>query len=360
MNRCFLLSSILIILLQVSSCKKDSQPAQQIHAQQNNTSLEKGLMDFSINGELLAASVDTIANIITVIVPDSINQHALTVNVTLASEVTAVLNNISINSSAVYDFTKPVMLTVTSANKQRSTSFTIAIETEMQYIGIDGTLIAKKSLNKNYNYYFDQMDGSEYQSINCAPTVATMAIKWADPTFTGTPAYARSQIPLGGQLWESTDIKIYLNENNVNTAVDTLKNIDSLVKTNIDNNQLIVFCLYIGIVPLNDISWQHVSRFYYATGDAVHCILVKGYLQTSKTFYLEVYDPLSNNEYYTGLDYDQIKGKDRYYRDSDVYVGAKYFEGTVIVAATKGQKVMAAAHQLNTNIANKPKHLMAK
>ncbi|MGZ3767689.1 MAG: hypothetical protein ACXVA2_23700, partial [Mucilaginibacter sp.] len=56
--------------------------------------------------------------------------------------------------------------------------------------GLGSTLTAEKSLNKTYDYYFDHFDGSQYQTVNCGPTVTTMAIKWADSTFLKKPVDA--------------------------------------------------------------------------------------------------------------------------------------------------------------------------
>ena len=341
MKNKFYLFIVFFSLYLVSSCKKDSQPQEQKRVIQQSHSLEGGLKDFSISGELLAANIDTITNTITAIIPDSANQHKLTISLEVAAGVTATINNASIGNSSVADFTQPVVLTVSSSDKQRSTSFKITIEIESVYIGFDGPVLAAKSLNKNYNFYFDQMDGSSFQSVNCGPAAGAMAVKWADPAFTGSPADARAEILPQGEQWTLTDIKIYIQQKHIDAVSMPLGNIDSLVKTNIDNNQPVIFLINIWGIPYNPISYQHVSKFYQS-GDDGHFILVKGYKQTATTFYLEVYDPFSNGERYTGLDYGQIKGQDRYYIDKDVYHAAEEIEPNFLVVAPKGKKIMAS------------------
>jgi hypothetical protein len=325
---------VIVAFVDLLSCKKDSQTQPQKQLQTQTHSLEKGLLNFSVNGELLAADIDTIANIITVIVPDSLNQHQLTASITVANLVIATINNATVGINITCDFTKPVTLTVSSADKSRSTSFQVIVKTKSQYIGFDGPIIAEKSLNKSYNYYFDQMDGSVFQSVNCGPAVGAMAVKWADSTFAGTPAEARSAILPQGQLWTLTHIKIYFYENHINAAIEPLTNIDSLVKVNIDNNRLVIFLINIWGIPYNFIPYQHISKFYQS-GDNGHFILVKGYKQVGSTFYLEVYDPYSDGEYYSGPDYKQIKGKDRYYIDKDVNHAAEEIEPNVLIVAGK-------------------------
>ena len=171
-NKAYLL--VAFICLVASSCKKDA-PKQQIQAEQIQA-LEAGLIHFSINGELLGANIDTVLNTITAIIPAALNKQSLTVNFSVASQVTAALNKVAVSSGTIVDFSIPVVLTVTSADRKRTTSFVVNIITDQEYIGLTGTLIAGKSLNKNYLFYLDQFDGSTWQAINCGPTVTTMAL----------------------------------------------------------------------------------------------------------------------------------------------------------------------------------------
>ena len=330
------------------SCKKDTAPVKQ--AQQVRYDLEKGLVDFSINGELQAATIDTVANTITVALPDSADQHRLSVKLALANGFSAKLNTTAAGSAISYDFTQPVSLTLSSSNSTQSLSFKIIIETETQLFGLYGTVIAHKSLNKAYNFYYDQFDGSTYQAINCGPTVTTMGIKWADSTFTGTPRFARSLIRPQGGWWFTGDVQNYLSQNGISNNVDTLTNIDSLVKTNIDHNNLVILCLDMYYVPQNLIESQHTQKFY-GTGSVGwgHFLLVKGYMQLSVGFYLEIYDPYSDGIHYPGFDNTQIKGRDRYYLADDIQLSAKIWWPYIITLAQKGKKVSNSANlQLNS------------
>ena len=344
---------LMLCLTVLAACKKNSPPPQ---VQQLGNNLEKGLVNFSINGELQAATIDTVANTITIAVPDSLNQHSLTANISLANGISGKLNNSAAGATMTFDFTKPVVLTISASNGQHSLTFTIYVENETQFIGLGGSIVAQKSLNKTYNFYFDQFDGSQYQAINCGPTVTTMAIKWADSTFTKTPAYARSVIRAQGGWWFTGDVQSYLLQNGINNAVDTLKNIDSLVKTNIDHNNLIILCLDMFYVPQNPVAYQHTQKFYEAnTVGWGHFLLVKGYKQLSTGFYLEIYDPYSDGEHYPGFDYAQIKGRDRYYADENIKQSAGIWWPYVITLAPKGKQVTnSAKFQLNSVVAHKP------
>jgi hypothetical protein len=322
---------------------KKTQPGpaqlQQVH------SLETGLIKFTINWELLYPSIDTVFNTITVTIPDSVSEHNLTANFTLASQVSATVNSSSVNNSFVYDFSKPVNFTVTSADKKRSTTFQVIAQTELRYFGFTGNISSAKSLNKDYNFYFDQIDGSTFGSVNCGPAASVIAIKWADSTFTKTPSYARSQLlPQGGD-WSTGDVQIYLNSNGISNTIDTLRNLDSLVKATINNNQLIILCLDMWAVPQNMIDYQYVQKFGASLSiPDGHFLLVKGYKQfDDNTFYLEVYDPYSNGERYSGLDNGQLKGIDRCYQSDYIQSGTGSWWPYAIIIASKGRQVIASA-----------------
>ncbi len=167
-----------VCLILAFSCKKDSAPPTQ---PQQNGSLENGLLNLSVNGQLINAVIDTTHNTILVTVPSSFNQHTLTVNFTLANQVTATINNTTVNSGAVLDLSSTVVFKV--ANSNRSTSFKLSAQNEWGYFGLPGTIVAQNSLNRDYDFYFDQMDGSTFASVNCGPASTTMAIKWADSSF---------------------------------------------------------------------------------------------------------------------------------------------------------------------------------
>jgi len=328
---------LFVCLLQILSCKKESKPAvQQIQ------SFEAGLLSFSINGQLLPAIIDTIHNTIAVVMADTAKQQNLTANFTLANQASANADNVAVHNSFVYTFNRQVDFTVTSSDKKRSTTFQVFAETELQYWGVSGSILAEKSLNKHYGFYFDQFDGSPFQSINCGPTVSTMAIKWVDSTFSKTPAYARTQREPQGGWWTTGDVQAYLTENRLNTAVDTVINLDSLVKKSIDNNNLVILCLDMYYVPMDPQDFMHIEKFYSAsTLGWGHFLLVKGYKQTNiDTFYLEIYDPYTANQRYTtALDNTQLKGKDRYYLSDNIAVAVNKWWPYAIIAGPGGQKI---------------------
>ncbi len=339
---CLLLLSL--CLIQVLSCKKDSN---------QNINYSGGLLSFSINGELIDANIDTVLSTITVTLPHTLDLHNLTTTFKLTGHVSAIANNVHVSSGALIDFSKSADFKVISDDKKFSRSFTVIIQSDLVYFGLTGNIVAEKSLDKSYDFYRDQFDGSTYQGINCGPTVSTMAIKWADSTFTASPAGARLAIPENGGWWYTTDVQNYLQGNGINSAVVSLSNLDSLVKTSIDNNNLIVLCLDMSYVPYDGVDYQHVQKFYPTQGTGWgHFLLVKGYKQTSTNFYLEIYDPYSDLTIYKDLLVQQLKGKNRYYMDGGIKAATDVWWKYAIVVAPKGQQVVTS-NRLQVNSTEK-------
>lgn len=333
-------------LIQIYSCKKDSKPV--VNAPQNQ-SLEQGLINFSVNGQLVAANIDTTHNIITVVVPRTASMQSLTVNFTLAGQVSATINNSAASSGTTIDFTKPVVLKVMSSDQKRSASFQVVAETDLQYMGITGNIIAEKSLNKDYAFYFDQFDGSQYQGINCGPTSTTMAIKWADSTFTGLPADARNAIPEGGGWWYTGDVQQYLRLHGINSATDTLDDVATVVKNAIDNNDVVILCLDMYNVPQVSFDYMHIQKFYFTASQGWgHFMLIKGYKKTDTNFYLEAYDPYSDHETYASLTPDQLMGQDRYYIDYSIKLATEGWWPYAIIVAPKGKTITSSRLTINS------------
>ena len=176
-----------------------------------------------------------------------------------------------------------------------------------------------------------------------------MAIRWADSTFSGTPAQARKLIPEKGGWWLTTDITEYLTSNNLNTAIVSFTpgNADSIVKNSIDNNYVDILCLDMYYVKYNSNIIQHTNKFYQTQlPNWGHFLLIKGYKQVDNKLYYEIYDPYTDHESYTnGLP----MGKDRYYIDTTITAATSVWWNYPIVVAPKGKLVSLSTNGLQTN-----------
>ena len=338
MKKIYLL--LIVQALFAVSCKKDSPPQTQLV---QIYPLTNGILNLSVNGQLMDTQIDTVANTITAVIPDISDIHHLIINFSLASQVNAAINNTNTNSGSTIDVSNPIYLTVTSADKKRSSQFQLIIKKELDYFGLTGNIITEKSLIKNYGFYFDQFDGSASAGVNCGPAVSTMAIKWADSAFTKTPVDARNLYKPAGGWWTTQNVDDYLHFYGLNYKIDTLSNLESFVKTNIDKNNVIILCLDMYYVTYNSVSYQHVNKFYATSGpNWGHFLLVKGYKQTAGTFYLEIYDPYSSAVHYPTINTKVFEGQDRYYSSADIKKATDTWWPYGIIIAPKGQKVTAS------------------
>lgn len=335
---------IVVCLANITACKKgdNGQATTQTIAQKNE------LLNFAVNGQLYNAFIIPATKNILVVVPHTLNKSALTFSFTLSDLAKANINNTALLSGAnIVNCTLPVTLTITSGDKTLTTNWTITVQNDYEYNGLGGAVAAEKSQNKFYDYYIDQWDASIYQAINCGPTVTTMAIKWADSAFTGTPVIARNLIRPTGGWWYTTDIQYYLNLNGINNATIALPNTDALIKQLIDKGNLVILCLDMFYVNYNANTSEHTDKFYVTTAkDWGHFLLVKGYKQIDGKFYLEIYDPYSNHVSYS-LD-NALKGKDRYYLSTSIKPGTDIWWPYCIVVAPKGKAVALTGYNGNT------------
>src|SRR5581483_5302551 len=228
-----------------------------------------------------------------------------------------------------------VLLQILACKKEAKTTLGINGSIWEAY-GLGSNLVAGKSLNKSYNYYYDQFDGSQYQYINCGPTVATMAIKWADSAFSKKPVDARNIIPENGDWWYTSDITNYLEQNKIRNATVsfTSANADNVITQSIDNNNLVILCLDMYYASYNPVTTQHTNKFYETNAPRWgHFLLVKGYKRVDNNLYYEIYDPYTDHETYSD---NTPKGKDRYYLNSTITAATDVWWKYAIVVAPKG------------------------
>ena len=163
---------------------------------------------------------------------------------------------------------------------------------------------------KTYNWYMDQRYTGSHSGVNCGPTSVTMSIKWANGAFNKTPENAREKYRPGGGWWYTNDITNYLDFYNINNYTFRVDGDSRLIKQEIDDGKILIFCIDASKLNYNSNNNQHVDSFYKnVTG---HFIVGKGYTVIDGVLYIEVYDPNSWGSKYSGS--SQLKGKNRYLR----------------------------------------------
>jgi hypothetical protein len=167
-----------------------------------------------------------------------------------------------------------------------------------------------------------------------------MAIKWSDSTFSGTPELARETYRSEGGWWFTTTVDSCLNDNSIPHATiplaDDAAQTQQILSRQLDSNHIIILCIdmyYISNPPAN-VNY-HVDKFYNtaATGWG-HFFVIKGYKQMDGEFYFQIYDPYSFGVTYTDA---SLKGRNRFYRYSDVFGASHPWWNYAIVVGKKGQ-----------------------
>jgi len=298
----FLVVSTIILLAALSSCQKDENIAV------SGVSITKS--EFSLlvgHTEALTAIVVPIDATDPSVIWTTSNSAVATVStggfvtfVTAVGEGNATITAISRSSN----FEATCSVIVIKATKPH------------QLWGLGINLTYDHSNNVNYEWYIDQATTGVHRNMNCGPACATMVCKWANPDFTKTAEEARNAYPDVGPGWTYSTVENYLMDNEiVYTSVGWLYNAND-IKNILDSG-------HIGIMGLNmfDVSmatgnpeWRK-DRFYSASPGMGHFIVIKGYKIVDEITWFEVYDPWS---YYARYDDGSLKGRDRYYKGSEL------------------------------------------
>lgn len=317
------------VLAQLCSCQKDEGLV---------VDLKSKPFEFGINGALYPAIKDEHTKSLEIIIPQDSNKAALSAYFSGSGQA-GLLNNLPIsNQKQTGNFTGPVQLTVKANDGAPGTNWTIHVKSESEALGLGSVINESKSLNKNYDFYYDQGNTGTFSGVNCGPAVATMAAKWANENFSKTVVEARAAFKPKGGGWETSDVLDYLNDAGANTQLTSLINFNKNIKNAIDKNYLVILCLDMFFVKYNGNAKQQTDKFYQSVKEGTgHYILVKGYKVVDGKLYLEVYDPSSNGAKNTLT--GQLKGQNRYYSADQIKTATEKWWNYAIVVADKGNKV---------------------
>ena len=240
---------------------------------------------------------------------------------TTSSKITIINGHHSIakfnNPFLSTDETVKIVLTVSDGELQDTANVSVDIKglSKLELWGLGINLQVETSNNKNYEWYYDQLNSGTYAGENCGPTAVTMAIKWFNESFALNPVDARNTYLQSGGWWYTSDIINYLNDKGVYNKTITLDNIGRL-REQIDLGNIAILCLDMYYITYTNNTNYHINKFYMTSNTGWgHFIVIKGYKVVDSRTYYEVYDPYSMGQTYS--DYS-MKGKDRYYLDTDL------------------------------------------
>lgn len=210
------------------------------------------------------------------------------------------------------------------------------INSDYEALGLGKKLTASAENDRLYDWYCDQYGTGTHQYINCGPTSVVMAIWWSDPQATITPMDARNTYRPEGGWWYTSDIVNYLNDNNINNEYFPYSNETTSLTSKLDAGYNVILCLDMFYIRSESNPEHRVDKFYNTSNEGWgHFIVVKGYKVVDKKLFFEVYDPYSINKKYSDETY---KGKNRYYRSSDLFTATQKWWAYMIVVHPSDKK----------------------
>ena len=238
--------------------------------------------------------------------------------------------------------TKTVTVSLTVSNdwgySTSSQEITLPELTFQRRFGLGRNLSAMQRNAVAHEWYIDQGNTGVHSRINCGPASAVMAIKWANPYFTGTAEEARNTFHPGGGWWSTSNIVNYLNMHNTSNFIASFRRVDQLM-TQLDNGNIAILCLDMFYIRnhVGNPEWRIDKYYTTASRGWGHFIVVKGYKEVDGIVWFEVYDPWSLG--LTNSD-GTFKGRGRFYRDVDIIQATSVWWNNMIVVRNPANPVL--------------------
>lgn len=259
----------------------------------------------------------------------------------LSDGASATVNGVpQVSEQTRNNYERPFSYLVRSEDKSELTEWKVSATNDPQIYswGLGGFLKAWHSNNQDYEWYLDQGSTGSYSYNNCGPASTTMAAKWSNPSFTKTPEDARAAYRPTGGWWYTNDIDNYLNDNGIPHFIASLSATSSgtqlILTTQLDKGNIAILCLDMYYIRSEAYPIKRIDKFYVANSVGWgHFIVVKGYRMVDEQLYFEVYDPYCFNKTYSD---GTLKGKNRYYRLSDIFPATFTWWNYSIIITKKG------------------------
>lgn len=154
-------------------------------------------------------------------------------------------------------------------------------------IVLPSKITAEKHIERDYNWFFNQMETGEHSYDNCGPCVTAMTLQWVNPNLNVTPEKLRSWIRPKGGWWYTDDIISVFKTYGIPNKTKPFHQIEQVMKE-IDNERIVILC---------------VDGFYFSSNyteeGSGHFIIVKGYTNQNGIIRFETYNPDNGkNAYY--------------------------------------------------------------
>lgn len=174
---------------------------------------------------------------------------------------------------------------------------------------------ARKSLDRNYDWYMDQQYTGPYADGNCGPTSGAMVLKWLNPSSRVTGRSARNEFPLGGRWWYTSTMTNFLDKHNVRHYKSQYQS-PWTIRRLLDQGRLVVSCINMTYIHHNPEALNgSLYGKYFPVHNGGHFVVIMGYQDGPDQLYFEVFDSASMG--YTYSDGTPV-GKYRLYSARDM------------------------------------------
>ena len=329
--KCRILHTIIILtyLGAICSCRKSDEAEIQV---------------YEIVGQQSTVEINGVTRSIDIFFPETFHDaDLLAANFILSDGAVAKVNGvIQVSGQTKNNYKLAFSYQVEAENKGNTLSWKINAANNSNTLpwGLGRFLESKRSNDRNYEWYTDQANTGVHSSNNCGPTSTTMAAKWSDLAFTKTSADARAAYRQDGGWWYTADIDKYLIDNSIphyfTNLSSTVTGTQQAISSVLDNGFIVILCLDMYYIRSETSSNERVDKFYATNSTGWgHFIVVKGYREVDGRLYFEVYDPYCFGKVYSD---GVLKGRNRYYRPSDIFDATSKWWNFAIVITPKGSE----------------------
>jgi len=291
------------------------------------------ITSFALNGvnpEIMLTSYS-----VNIIFADTVtNANNLVANFTLSPGAQATINGVKqVSGITKNDFGSVLFYTVTNSDGfSKRWIVTTSNNDYCKKWGLGNFLKQSLSNDRLYSWYFNQAATGPYSNSNCGPSCATMAIKWYDSTFTGTPQDARDYFSHNTGYWSLHTIADYLDIYKVPNKTISLGSSDNetknIIKDVLDDHNMLVLPVSTGSIRsyVGTSTDPRCDRYYPESFN--HFIVAYGYKEVDNECYFQVMDPWGFN--YTNQD-GTCKGTNRYYRFEDIFIACNSMDNFALI-----------------------------
>ena len=187
---------------------------------------ESDILEYSIVSQQADVEIDGLKKEVNLTFPETtLNGRAMVAEFTLSDGAMAYVNDVDqISGKTSNDYDLPFYYDIVAENEEDASRWKISAANNAFTLswGLGGFQQHSQANNRSYEWYIDQFGTGLHSGNNCGPASTTMSARWSFPAFSKTTADARAAYRPEGGWWYTSDINMYLTDNNIPHSVINL------------------------------------------------------------------------------------------------------------------------------------------